>query len=80
MASETTTLNILQTLHGDLLALQEGVTPKAEALGSEDVVVVFQKEIAKVWDRPAKRSSERDSVKSGTNVKIWPGARFAGIF
>jgi len=65
MATDLTTLDVLQALHRDLVALREGQAQNAGSLGAEETVVTLGKELAKIWDRPEKRASERESVMSG---------------
>jgi len=65
MAAKLTTLDALQTLHRDLLALREGRAEQVEALRLDDVVAVFQTQLEKIWDRSKKSATEREAVTSG---------------
>jgi nuclear pore complex protein Nup205 len=65
MAAEFTTLDALQALHRDLSALREGRAEQAAALGSNELIDVFQRELGKIWNRPEKSATERQTVTSG---------------
>lgn len=63
--AEITALDALQAFHQGLLSLREGRVEGAEALGNEFLVQVFETELGKLWDKPARKGDNRNAVKSG---------------
>ncbi|KAF4454992.1 hypothetical protein F53441_2553 [Fusarium austroafricanum] len=66
--AEITALDALQAFHQGLLSLREGRVEGADALGNEFLVQVFETELGKFWDKPARKGDNRNSVKSGKVV------------
>lgn len=66
--AEITALDALQAFHQGLLSLREGRVEGAEALGNEFLVQVFETELGKLWDKPARKGDNRNAVKSGKVV------------
>ncbi|KAJ4324891.1 hypothetical protein N0V84_003727 [Fusarium piperis] len=66
--AEITALDALQAFHQGLLSLREGRVEGAEALNNEFLVQVFETELGKLWDKPARSEKNRNAVKSGKVV------------
>ncbi|KAH7243377.1 nucleoporin Nup186/Nup192/Nup205 [Fusarium redolens] len=66
--AEITALDALQAFHQGLLSLREGRVEGAEALGNEFLVQVFETELGRFWDKPARKGDNRNAVKSGKVV------------
>ncbi|KAF5234420.1 hypothetical protein FANTH_12142 [Fusarium anthophilum] len=66
--ADITALDALQAFHQGLLSLREGRVEGAEALGNEFLVQVFETELGKLWDKPARRGENRNAVTSGKVV------------
>ncbi|KAI8662621.1 hypothetical protein NCS56_01066200 [Fusarium sp. Ph1] len=66
--AEITALDALQAFHQGLLSLREGRVEGAEALNNEFLVQVFETELGKLWDKPARNEKNRNAVKSGKVV------------
>lgn len=66
--AEITALDALQAFHQGLLSLREGRVEGAEALNNEFLVQVFETELGKLWDKPARNEKNRNAVKSGKEL------------
>lgn len=66
--AEITALDALQAFHQGLLSLREGRVEGAEALSNEFLVQVFETELGKLWDKPARNEKNRNAVKSGKEL------------
>lgn len=59
------TLEALQALHQELVAVREGRADPAEVLSNEYLVQTFENELNRFWSRPPKNELSRSSLKSG---------------
>jgi hypothetical protein len=66
--TEITTLDALQSLHGDLVAIREGRPYGLDFDDSGPALRVFERELEKFWDPPPRNESNRNAVKSGTSA------------
>ncbi|KAM4068158.1 eukaryotic nucleoporin family protein [Hirsutella rhossiliensis] len=63
--AEFTTLDALQALHRELVALSGGYGDGLESLDNDFLVKTFEKELDKLWEHPSKKDQSRSMVKSG---------------
>lgn len=63
--AEITTLDALQAFHQELLSIRERRVDGTESLNNEFLVQVFEKELEKLWSKPARNDQSRNKVKSG---------------
>ena len=68
--TDISTLEALESLHGDLLAVQEGRPSGLDFADGSPVLEIFEREFDKFWDRPPRSDASRSAVKSGTRVYI----------
>lgn len=63
--AEITTLDALQAFHQELLSIRERRVDGTESLNNEFLVQIFEKELEKLWSKPARNDQSRNQVKSG---------------
>jgi nuclear pore complex protein Nup205 len=63
--ADVTTLEALQFFHRDLLAIREGRPESAESFDNGAIQDLFKRELARLWQRPARDDKSRQTVKSG---------------
>ncbi|KAI5459913.1 nucleoporin Nup186/Nup192/Nup205 [Mariannaea sp. PMI_226] len=66
--TEITVLDALQAFHQGLLSLREGRIDGAEVLNNEFLTEAFEKELEKLWTKPPRNESTRNTVKTGKVV------------
>ena len=71
--TDISTLEALESLHGDLLAIQEGRPSGLDFADGGPILEIFEREFDKFWDRAPKSDASRNAVKSGT--RIWVPAK-----
>lgn len=64
--AELTTLDALQALHRELVALSGGYGDGLESLNNEFLVQTLEKELDNLWEHPSRKEQSRSMVKSGT--------------
>jgi nuclear pore complex protein Nup205 len=69
--AEITTLDALQAFHQELVSIRERRGDGVESLNNEFLVQVFEKELEKLWNKPARNDQSRNKVKSGRYRCIW---------
>lgn len=65
-----TTLDALQAFHRELVALREGFDESSELLENAALLEIFEGELQKLWEPPARNETSRGSVKSGTQAFV----------
>jgi len=72
--AELSTLDAVQALHRDLVAIREGRSDGSDFKENDLVVVIFGREFERLWDRPPKSDASRSAVKSGSLfLNLCPG-------
>lgn len=70
--AEIRTLDALQAFHRELVALREGLHDGSEALDNAILLQIFEEELQKLWEPPARNEKNRATVKSGMKAFIAP--------
>ncbi|KXH35783.1 hypothetical protein CSIM01_00497 [Colletotrichum simmondsii] len=66
--AEPNTLEALQAFHRDLAAIRDGRPEGVDSLDNPVIQAIFERELEKTWQRPARDEKSRQAVKSGKVV------------
>lgn len=72
--ADITILDALQTFYQELLAIRERRSDSTGLFENEALLLVFEKELEKVWKQPGNNDKSRADVKSG-RVSLKQGLR-----
>lgn len=75
--AEITTLDALQSFHRDLVAIRDGRPENAESFDNPLIQDLFKRELARLWQRPARDEKSRSQIKSGM-LHTWVDNDIAG--
>ena len=68
--AELSTLDAIVAFHGELISLKEGRSQIAEFFSNEGLIDIFQTELEKLWELPAKSEASRNQLRNGTDYEL----------